>query len=104
MTKSRKRYSPDQKAEVVRKYLSEKQSVSDLAEEYDVKPSMIHSWARQVMEQAARAFEKPSKSNPSAPSQSIKVTRLEQKLTDKNEVISELMEENLKAKKQRGGF
>lgn len=100
----RRHFTPEQKAEVVRRHLSGKEPVSQLAEELGVQPSQIHTWVNLVLAQAERAFEK-SQQNGRARTDQKKDRRIEQleaKIADKNEVIAELMEANVRAKKELG--
>lgn len=100
----RRHFTPEQKAEVVRRHLSGKEPVSQLAEELGVQPSQIHTWVNLVLAQAERAFEK-SQQNGRARADKGKDRRIEQleaKIADKNEVIAELMEANVRAKKELG--
>ena len=100
----RRQFTPEQKAEIVRRHLSGKEAVSALAEEFDLQPSQIHTWVNRVLSQAERAFEK-SQQNGRARTDKTKDRRIEQleaKITDKNEVIAELMEANVRAKKANG--
>jgi transposase-like protein len=78
--------------------------VSDLAAELDVQPSLIHLWVKQVLDQAEKAFQrsKGGKKNKLEDMKGQRIAQLEAKLANKNEVISELMEENVKAKKANG--
>jgi transposase-like protein len=105
MNKSNRRhFSPEQKAEIVRRHLSGKEPVSKLADELDVQPSQIHTWINLVLAQAERAFEK-SQQNGRARTDKTKDKRIEQletKIAGKNEVIAELMEANVRAKKAIG--
>ena len=105
MSKNRRQFSDEFKAKVVRRHLSDKISVSDLAAEFEIQPSMIHLWVKQVLDQAEKAFAR-SKSSKRAKVQSNtekrRIAQLEAKLANKNEVIAELMEENVKAKKANG--
>ena len=100
--KSRRRFGVEQKAEIVRRHLRDKAAVSDLADEFGIQPSQIHTWVKQVLDQAEKAFERSGVSRRSESSKDAKIAQLEEKLTTKNEVISELMEENVKAKKANG--
>ena len=105
MNKSRRHFSDEFKANVVRRHLADKVPVSDLASELDVQPSLIHLWVKQVLDQAERAFRRPKSSRKQSKVEDLKARRiahLEEKLANKNEVISELMEENVKAKKANG--
>jgi transposase-like protein len=104
MSKSRRHYSDEFKADVVRRHLAGKVPVSDLAAEFQLQPSMIHLWIKQVLDQAERAFQR-SKGGGKNSREDLKARRiahLEEKLANKNEVIAELMEENVKAKKANG--
>lgn len=82
--------------------------VSDLARELDVQPSQIHQWVSIALSQIETAFDQQNnrKKRSSAPPvekrQAKKIERLEQQLANRNEVIAELMEENVKAKKENG--
>lgn len=99
MSKNRKNYSAQQKVSILRKHLLENIPVSDLCEQYNLNPTLFYRWQKQFFENGAAAFsslkEKPS-------SLQAKVSLLEQKLARKNEVLSELMEEHIKLKKEFG--
>ena len=100
----RRHFTPEQKAQIVRRHLSGKEPVSALAEEFDLQPSQIHTWVNQVLTQAEQVFEK-SQRNTRQRTDKIKDRRIEQlqaKITDKNEVIAELMEANVREKKELG--
>ena len=85
-SKTRRRFGTEKKAHIVRRHLADKVAVSDLADEFDVQPSLIHTWVKQVLDQAEKAKDH-------------KIAQLEEKLTTKNEVIAELMEANVRKKK-----
>lgn len=55
--KSRRRFTPDQKATIVRRHLVDKVPISDLCDEHKIQPSMIYTWQKAVVENAARAFD-----------------------------------------------
>ena len=57
--RKRRHFSDDQKATVVRRHLGDKVPVSDLADEYQMQPSLIYLWVKQVLDQAERAFRQP---------------------------------------------
>ena len=46
MSKSRRTFSDTVKADAVRRHLSDKVPVSDLADELEVQPSLIHLWVK----------------------------------------------------------
>lgn len=110
MGRSRRNFSAEQKAAVVRRHLKDKEPISAIAEELSVHPTLIHQWVAIVMDQAERAFDRTSKSEKAvklaeakaAQLKEQRIQKLEEKLIHKNEVIAELMEENVKAKKANG--
>ena len=102
MSRPRRRFTAPQKADVVRRHLAGKEAVSDLADELGVQPSQIHLWVKQVLSQAEKAFERPSGGRRVKDPSQEKIAQLQSKLIQKNEVISELMEENVRAKKANG--
>jgi|AntAceMinimDraft_8_1070364.scaffolds.fasta_scaffold48923_1 transposase-like protein len=103
-SKQRRRFGAEKKALIVRRHLADKVPVSDLADEFGVQPSQIHTWVKQVLDQAEKAFERSDGPRRKEAGKDAKIAQLEEKLTTKNEVISELMEENVKAKKANGGL
>ena len=102
MTKQRRSFSPAQKAEIVRRHLSGKEAVSDLADEFDVQPTQIHTWIKQVLEHAETAFQRPAANRRTENAKDQKITYLEEKLAKKNEVVAELMEAHVQLKKELG--
>jgi transposase len=110
MSQSRRKFTAEQKAAIVRRHLKGKESISSIAEELSIHPTQIHQWVAMALEQIERAFEQPSKSAKVSKSTEAKINalkeqrikKLEEKLIYKNEVIAELMEENVKAKKANG--
>lgn len=103
MSKARRHFTDAIKADAVRRHLSDKVPVSDLADELNVQPSQIHGWVKQVLDQAEKAFDRSKGAGRKAQdAKDAKISQLREKLASKNEVISELMEENVKAKKENG--
>jgi len=99
---TRRHFTPQKKAEIVRRHLVGKEPVSALAEEFQVQPSQIHGWVNQVLAQAEKAFQRTPGTGRRERHKDEKITQLEAKLVQKNEVIAELMEENIRAKKADG--
>jgi transposase-like protein len=102
MSKTRRYFTAEQKAEIVRRHLAGKESVSDLADEFGLQPSLIHGWVNQVLAQAERAFDRPTGKRRLEEAQERKIEFLEGKLVNKNEVIAELMQEHVQLKKELG--
>lgn len=102
MSRTRRRFTAEQKAQIVRRHLAGKEPVSALAEEFGLQPSQIHSWVNTVLAQADKAFEKSPENGRAEKTKDLRIELLEAKLANKNEVIAELLEENVKAKKELG--
>ena len=89
-----------EKAAILRLHLLEHTPVSDLCDQYGIHPTMFYRWQKELFENAAAALE------PRIPTcrrrQGSEDRPLEQKLQRKNEVLSELMEEHIKLKKELG--
>jgi len=101
----RKIFTPDQKVAIVRRHLLEQVPVSDLCDQYGIHATQYYNWQKQLFENAAPAFERrTNKANKRRQEDAAgrKIFQLEEKLQNKNEVISELMEENIRAKKANG--
>jgi transposase len=98
--KTRKRPSAQEKAAILRLHLLERTPVSDLCDQYDIHPTMFYRWQKEFFENAAAALE-PRSRRPSD-AKDRRIVFLEEKLQRKNEVLSELMEEHIKLKKELG--
>jgi transposase len=103
MSKSRRHFSPEQKAQIVRRHVAGKEPVSDLADEFHVQPTQIHGWVKLVLDRAELAFATTAKAVRRADDgKDKKIAALEAKLVKKNEVVAELMEEHVQLKKELG--
>ena len=102
MTRKRRRFTAEQKAQIVRRHLAGKEPVSQLAEQFGLQPSLIHTWVNQVLAQAEKAFERAPGSDHSVQTDRRRIEQLQARLATKNEVIAELMEANVQAKKELG--
>ena len=99
--KPRRRIDGNQKLAIVKRHLVDKVPVSDLCDEYQIQPTQFYQWQKQLFEQGASAFER-KKGKSRVDHRDEKIARLETKLTEKNEVVAELLQEHVQLKKELG--
>ncbi len=97
---NRRRFTVEEKASILKQHLLEKKTLSDLCDENNIHPTMFYRWQKELFNNAALAL-KNGKDKASVSLQK-KAQALEEKLTRKNEVLSELMEEHIALKKSLG--
>jgi transposase-like protein len=103
MATTRRHFGADQKAAVLKRYLVEKVPISDLCDEYGIRPNQIYKWQAILFENAATLFQQVgARAKGEAAAGEEKLARLEAKLQQKNEVIAELMQEHVELKKAVG--
>jgi transposase-like protein len=61
MIKKRKQYNPEFKAKVALAALRNEASIAELAVKFEVHPTMIGTWKRELIEGAAELFDKGQK-------------------------------------------
>ena len=98
--KPRKQYSPPEKVAILRERLVEGKPLSEVCERHQLQPTVFYAWQKQFFENGAAAFERKNKRAEEAHERTV--VALQEKLAKKNEVISELMEENVRSKKANG--
>jgi transposase len=94
---TRNRYSAEQKVAILREQLEKNISVPDICEKYRIHPNQFYKWKKELFENAAEIF-----SAKRSGKKDNRAEKLERILKDRNEVIAELMQENLKLKKESG--
>jgi transposase-like protein len=107
MRKKRHNYTPEEKISILRRHLIDRVPVSDLCDEYQLQPKLFYDWQKLFFENGAAAFTRSQNSQKSVEANRIqqleeKLQRTEDKLQRKHEVLSELVEEHVKLKKELG--
>jgi transposase len=109
--RKRKQLSGPGKLALLQRFLVEKVPISDLCDQHELQPSQIYRWQSQLFEHGAAVFERKSgrQARQAADAKDRKIRRLEAtvaqrdaKAAQKNEVIAELMEDNVRSKKAAG--
>lgn len=100
MRKKRHNYSPEEKVLILKKHFVEGVSISDLCDQYQLQPTVFYAWQKQFFENGIEAFKKDNPNTRRREQQ--RILQLEEKLRKKHEVLSELMEEHIKLKKELG--
>ena len=98
---NRRNFTPAQKVGILKLHLLEKLPVSEVCRKHDLQPTIFYRWQQQFFENGSRAFE-IAQAKPKTEPWQQKIAQLENKLTKKHEVLSELMETHLELKKQLG--
>ena len=100
MTKKRRRYSAKEKIGALRRHLLEGVPVSDICDEYDIKPRLFYDWQRALFSNGEQVFKQ--KPEQGATRHMKEVAKLEEKMRKKDEVLAEVMEEYVALKKKSG--
>lgn len=100
MKKKRNNYTAEEKVIILKRHLVDKIPVSDICDQYKLHPTVFYRWQKEFFENGAAAFDKPKSLQDKKKEKRIQA--LEMKLQTKNEVLSELMEEHIKLKKNFG--
>ena len=97
MTK-RRRFTPEQKIAYLREHFEKNIPVPDICEKHRIHPNQFYRWKKEFFEAAVEIFStKTSKRK-----NEKRLSDFDKKLKNRNEVIAELLEENLKLKKLSG--
>lgn len=103
MTKSRRRhFSAQEKAAIVKRHLIDRIPVSDLCDQFGLQPTQVYGWQKQLFENAAAAFELPSRKSKRDDAKDRQIAALQAKIQQKNEVVAELLQEHVQLKKGLG--
>jgi transposase len=98
--KPRKQYSAQEKVAILREHLLEGKPISEVCQRHQLQPTVFYGWQKTFFENGAAAFERKNKRAEEGKDRQI--AALQTKLANKNEVIAELMEENVRSKKANG--
>jgi len=97
----RSRFTAEQKVQIIRDFLENKVTASQISEQYGIHPNIIYKWKKDLFEGALKTFsgQHSDRINKDA----IKIKHLEAKLKDRDSLITEIVSENIQLKKTFGG-
>ena len=102
---SRRKYTTEQKAEILARHLKGKEAISDICDELGLQPSQFYRWQEQLFQNMALALE-PGKRKQKASAHDSALAKeneaLRAKLIKKDNVIAEISEEHVALKKELG--
>ena len=92
----RRRFKAEEKVNILKQRLVEGREISDICDEYGLHPTIFYRWQKQFFDNAELVFQNEEKQEKKWEK---KAKKLEAKLSQKNEVLAELMEEHIALKK-----
>ena len=98
--KTRRRWTAEEKAQIVRRHLRDKVSLADLADETGASPGLISQWVKTLMESAEAIFSNELKKVKRNREKELKAK--EARIAQLQEVVAELSTEVLRLKKGAG--
>jgi transposase len=96
---TRKNFPAEEKVSILKEHFEKQISVADICEKYRLHPNQFYRWKKELFENAVDIFRTKRGRQRKSP-----IVDLEAKIKERNEVIAELLEENLKLKKFNGGL
>jgi transposase len=100
--RTRRKFTPQDKAAIVREHLIEKVPVSDLCDKHGLKPTLFYRWQKDMLENMAALFERQAGSESATLKRENEALR--QRLVDKDHIIAQIMEDFVAVKKKNGGL
>lgn len=98
MKTEKRKHSAEFKVKILREHLEQQVPIGKLCEQYNLHPNLIYLWKKELFFGALDTFSKSKNKR-----EDEKISRLEEKLKDKDSLISEIVEDNLRLKKNLSG-
>jgi len=96
----RRQFSGKEKVAILRRHLLEGELVSDLCDRHNLHPNVFYRWQKEFFSRGEAAFEKNKDKKERKYQREIKT--LKAKIAQKDEVIAEIIESNVRLKKKNG--
>jgi transposase-like protein len=98
---TRRHFTADQKIAILRQHLLEAVPISTLCDQHQINPTLFYRWQKELFENGAAAFAKPSRVGAVTKEQQT-IQQLHHKLQRRDEALAELMQEHVALKKSLG--
>jgi transposase-like protein len=104
MAKKYKKFSPEEKVRLLRLHLIEKEPVSDICDRHGINPNNFYNWQKVFFENGAAAFAQNGNGRKDSHSKILenRISKLQAKIANKDEVIAEIMSSHIELKKSLG--
>ena len=104
MAKKYKKFSSEEKVRLLRLHLIEKEPVSDICDAHGINPNVFYKWQKLFFENGAAAFAQTGTGRKDGHAKKLenKISKLQAKLANKDEVIAEIMASHIELKKSLG--
>ena len=99
MKTEKRKFTAEFKVQVLREHLENQVPVGKLCEQHNINPNLFYLWKKELFTGALKTFSKKQNGK----TDEVKLNRLEEKLKDKDSLISEIVEDNLRLKKKLNG-
>jgi transposase len=101
---SRKRYTSEEKTKILRDLIDNNLLISTVAEKNGLHPNIIYRWKKQMLEGAPETLSNGKKKSDKQLQEAEKeIAELKAKLSQRDALIVELVEDNIYLKKKTGG-
>ena len=100
----KKYYTAEEKVLILREHLENNVPISELSEKYDFHPNVIYTWRKQLFESAKEVFSGKHKNRKiSVSKEESIIKKLEETLRKRESLITEIVEDNIKLRKEFDG-
>ena len=99
--RTRRHYTPEQKAALLQRHITDKVPISEICNEERLQPSVFYGWLKTLLANAHLALASPRGTSPEKKLQE-KVEALEARIQKKDGVIAEVTGEFVRLKKELG--
>jgi len=100
----RRKFSAQEKIQILRLHLLENKPISEICDQYQLNPTVFYRWQKELFDHGAAAFERAENGAVDRAGQRLQKenSQLKAKLATKDEVISEIMADHVRLKKELG--